>query len=282
MNVQYAIGAGPRGERQVYVIEVNPRASRTVPFVSKSTGVPLAKIAACVMAGTVPSGSEPAPRSRLKLADFFPRSVLEKQVLDVGERYCIKSPVFPWNKFPGVDPVLGPEMRSTGEVMGIAHSLGEAFAKAQVAAGQRLPQKGKAFVSVRDRDKEKAVEISRRLSELGFDLLATRGSAAALRSAGLPVTTVFKVKEGRPNVVDKIKGGEIQLIVNTPVGMEPFFDEKAIRRAAVQHRIPTITTMSAAQAAVEAIAALQRQQREVNVLQQLHTPFVAVADQTVA
>ncbi len=286
MNVQYAIGPAPggTGERQVYVIEVNPRASRTAPFVSKAVGAPLAKIAALLMTGSLDTATrkraaEEAQRSGLlaghlsnppRLRDFFPAEVIEKQVLATGERYCIKSPVFPWGKFQGVDPVLGPEMHSTGEVMGVANTLGEAFAKAQLAAGQRLPTQGTAFISVRDRDKKKAVELARQLHQLGFELLATRGTATVLREAGLPAETVFKVKEGRPNVVDHIKGGRIQLIINTPIGMAPFFDEKAIRRAAVTYRIPTITTISAAQAAVEAIAALRQATPSVYVLQEMH------------
>jgi len=287
MNVQFAIGPvlgsrGTSGEvaRQVYVLEVNPRASRTVPFVSKAVGVPLAKIAALLMTGTLSAaaaadlqmrGIRPTPRLR----DLFPSEVLANTVLPTGDRFCVKSPVFPWGKFPGVDPVLGPEMHSTGEVMGVAYTLGEAFAKAQLAAGQRLPLQGMAFISVPDRDKPKALEVARQLHRYGFSLLATRGTAGYLKKAGLPVTSVFKVKEGRPNVVDFIKGGEIQLIINTPMGMEPFFDEKAIRRAAVMHRIPTITTMAAAQAAVEAIGALRNSKPAVHVLQEMHQQLAA-------
>ena len=276
MNVQYAIARGPQGQRQVYVLEVNPRASRTVPFVSKATGVPLAKIAALLMTGSVPAARQPATAVGAappapKLRDFFPPEILAAHMLPLGDRFCVKSPVFPWSKFSGADPVLGPEMHSTGEVMGVAPALGEAFAKAQLAAGQRLPTSGAAFISVRDRDKPKAVEMARQLAKLGFTLAATRGTADALRAAGLPVESVFKVKEGRPNVVDLIKGGRVALIINTPAGMEPFFDEKSIRRAAVTYRVPTITTIAAAQAAVEAITALSSAASpSVYVLQEMH------------
>ncbi len=274
MNVQYAIGS-QNGARKIYVLEVNPRASRTVPFVSKSTGYPLAKIAALLMSGHArrqPAGAEP-PR----LADFFPAAVLAEGVLPLSRHYCVKSPVFPWDKFPGVDPILGPEMHSTGEVMGIADTLGEAFAKAQLAAGQKLPAQGSVFISVHDRDKAQAAKLAQRLHELGFGLWATRGTCAALRAAGIPAQPVFKVKEGRPNVIDQVKAGKIQLIINTPLGMEPFFDEKAIRRAAVNHRIPIITTMSAAMAAVEALAALGATEPHVQVLQEMHARLLAAA-----
>ncbi len=168
----------------------------------------------------------------------------------------MKSPIFPWSKFPGVDTVLGPEMKSTGEVMGSAETFGEAFAKAQLAAGQTLPTRGTVFISVTDRDKAESIELARRFVELGFSLVATHGTAERLEKAGLPVDRVFKVKEGRPNVVDLIKGDRVQLVVNTPHGQDPWFDEKAIRRAAITLRIPTITTLSAARAAAEGIAAL--------------------------
>ena len=190
--------------------------------------------------------------------------------LEVGDHYYVKSPVFPWNKFAGVDTVLSPEMKSTGEVMGVAASFGEAFAKAQLSAGQLLPSGGTVFLSVNDADKGSAVELAQRFVGLGFKLVATEGTANALEKAGLIVERVFKVKEGRPNVVDLIKGDRIQLIVNTPHGQDPFFDEKAIRRAAVLARIPTITTIAAAQAAVEGIASTQRKQITVNALQELH------------
>jgi carbamoyl-phosphate synthase large subunit len=252
MNVQFAVQSG-----KVFVIEVNPRASRTVPYVSKATGIPLAKIAARLMTGR-------------KLHEFLPEYSSAGRDLPTGAGYFVKSPVFPWSKFPGVDTVLGPEMKSTGEVMGSAETFGEAFAKAQLSAGQTLPTSGTVFISVTDRDKAESIELARRFVDLGFGLVATEGTAERLEKAGLPVERVFKVKEGRPNVVDLIKGDRVQLVVNTPHGQDPFFDEKAIRRAAITLRIPTITTMSAARAAAEGIAALQRNEINVRSLQQWH------------
>jgi carbamoyl-phosphate synthase large subunit len=252
MNIQYAIQRD-----KVYVIEVNPRASRTVPYVSKATGVALAKIAARLMTGR-------------KLRDFLGENVEHGTDLDTGNCYYVKSPVFPWGKFPGVDTVLGPEMKSTGEVMGVADNFGEAFAKAQAAAGQMLPTSGRVFMSANDRDKPYIAEVAKRFADLGFSLVATHGTAKILDDAGLQVERVYKVKEGRPNVVDLIKGDGIQLVINTPHGIEPWFDEKAIRRAAVTARIPTITTLSAARAACDGIAALQRGDVKVYALQLLH------------
>jgi carbamoyl-phosphate synthase large subunit len=257
VNLQFAIQRDAEGQDHVYVIEVNPRASRTVPYVSKATGIPLAKVAARLMTGR-------------KLSELLPRQLAAGRDLETGAFYYVKSPVFPWNKFAGVDTVLGPEMRSTGEVMGVAATFGEAFAKAQLSAGQVLPTSGTVFFSVNDHDKEAATELARRYVHLGFKIVATEGTANALESVGLSVERVFKVKEGRPNVVDLIKGDRIQLIVNTPRGQDTFFDEKAIRRAAVLARIPTITTIAAAQAAAEGIAAMQRQHTTVYALQQLH------------
>ncbi len=252
VNLQFAIQRD-----KVYVIEVNPRASRTVPYVSKATGVPLAKIASRLMTGR-------------RLRDFLSEYVASGRDLETGTHYFVKSPVFPWNKFPGVDTVLGPEMKSTGEVMGVADNFGEAFAKAQLSAGQHLPLKGTVFFSVNDRDKAQVVDVARQYVELGFHLVATEGTAQVLEQAGMVVERVYKVKEGRPNVVDLIKGERIQLIVNTPHGQDPFFDEKAIRRAAVMQRIPTITTLAAARAAAEGIQARQKHTTTVNALQQLH------------
>jgi carbamoyl-phosphate synthase large subunit len=263
MNIQFAIPMGngsktsEHPDGKVYVIEVNPRASRTVPYVSKATGVPMAKIAARLMTGR-------------KLREFLPENIERRADLDTGRCFYVKSPVFPWSKFPGVDTVLGPEMRSTGEVMGVADNFGEAFAKAQIAAGQKLPIKGAVFVSVNDHDKANVAEVSRRFADMGFKLVATHGTADILENAGLTVDRVYKVKEGRPNVVDLIKAERIQLIVNTPHGPDPYFDEKAIRRAAVTARIPTITTLSAARAAADGIAALQRGEVRVQALQALH------------
>jgi carbamoyl-phosphate synthase large subunit len=257
VNLQFAIQRDAAGQDHVYVIEVNPRASRTVPYVSKATGIPLAKIGARLMTGR-------------KLRELLPKQLASGKDLETGTHYYVKSPVFPWSKFVGVDTVLGPEMKSTGEVMGVAATFGEAFAKAQLSAGQVLPSAGTIFFSVNDHDKSAAIDLARRYVELGFHIVATEGTANVLEHAGLIVERVFKVKEGRPNVVDLIKGDRIQLIINTPRGQDTFFDEKAIRRAAVLARVPTITTVAAAQAAVEGIAAMQRRNITVYALQHLH------------
>ena len=254
-------GNGNDSGGKVYVLEVNPRASRTVPYVSKATGIPMAKIAARLMTGR-------------KLREFLPEFIEQGKDLDTGSWYYVKSPVFPWNKFPGVDTVLGPEMKSTGEVMGVADNFGEAFAKAQIAAGQKLPTQGTVFVSVTDHDKPHVADVARKFVDMGFKLVATAGTADVIEAAGMACDRVYKVKEGRPNVVDLIKGDRIQLIVNTPEGADPFFDEKAIRRAAVTARIPTITTIAAARAAAEGIAALQRGEVNVRALQHLHADRV--------
>ncbi len=258
VNLQFAIQRKAGQPERVYVIEVNPRASRTVPYVSKATGVPLAKIASRLMTGR-------------RLRDLLE---VNGHDLGTGSHFYVKSPVFPWGKFPGVDTVLGPEMKSTGEVMGVADNFGEAFAKAQLSAGLALPLQGTVFFSVSDRDKTNLVQLARQYMELGFRLVATEGTANAIEKAGMTVERVFKVKEGRPNVVDLIKGDRIQLIVNTPRGQDPYFDEKAIRRAAVLARIPTITTLAAAKAAAEGIAALQRRKITVNPLQKLHAEHI--------
>ncbi|HEY0759621.1 MAG TPA: carbamoyl-phosphate synthase large subunit [Acidisarcina sp.] len=259
VNLQFAIqrSRAPGEADSVYVIEVNPRASRTVPYVSKATGVPLAKMAARLMTGRT-------------LRELMPQQLAAGTDLETGPHYFVKSPVFPWSKFPGVDTVLGPEMKSTGEVMGVADNFGEAFAKAQIAAGMHLPVKGTVFFSVNDRDKAHLLPLAMQYVELGFRLVATEGTANILERAGLVVERVYKVKEGRPNIVDLIKGDRIQLIVNTPHGQDPFFDEKAIRRAAVLQRIPTITTVAAARAAAEGIQAIQHNVIRVQALQQLH------------
>jgi carbamoyl-phosphate synthase large subunit len=264
MNIQFAIprGNGSGGGDKVYVLEVNPRASRTVPYVSKATGVPMAKIAARLMTGR-------------KLREFLPEFIERRADLDTGNCYYVKSPVFPWNKFPGVDTVLGPEMKSTGEVMGVADNFGEAFAKAQIAAGQKLPTKGTVFISVTDHDKPQVADVARKFADMGFHIVATAGTADLIERAGMTVERVYKVKEGRPNVVDLIKGERMQLVINTPHGLEPWFDEQAIRRAAVNARIPTITTLAAARAAAEGIAALQRGEVNVFALQKLHAERAA-------
>jgi carbamoyl-phosphate synthase large subunit len=246
MNVQYAIQNG-----KVYVLEVNPRASRTVPYVSKATGVPLAKMAARLMVGR-------------KLREFD----LEAE-LPVNFHY-VKSPVFPFLKLPGADTILGAEMKSTGEVMGSAESFGLAFAKAQLAAYQRIPSSGRVFMSVNDHDKPDAISIGRDLVSLGFQLVATRGTAEVLRSAGLKVEKVFKVNEGRPNVVDLLKSSKLDLVINTPLGRASHIDEKAIRRVAIQQGVACITTLSAAAAAVNGIRAQRERGIQVSSLQELH------------
>jgi carbamoyl-phosphate synthase large subunit len=255
MNIQYAVKDGT-----VYVLEVNPRASRTVPYVGKATGVPLPKIAVGLMLGK-------------KISDFTSAT----GVLPVPQ-FFVKSPVFPFNKFPGVDPSLGPEMRSTGEVMGVGENFGEAFAKAQLSAGTPLPDKGRVFFTVNDRDKLVAAALAKRLVELGFEITATRGTANAIRAAGIPVKTVFKYNEGRPNAVDLLKAGSISLIIYTgTTGAHAFADEKAIRRNAVTHRVPCITTISGARAAVEAIASKGRDPIRVWSLQEIHGTTTAAA-----
>ncbi len=266
MNVQYAIQ-----HEHVYVLEVNPRASRTVPYVSKATGVPLAKAAARLMVGR-------------KLAEMDLPLVRANGVAEIAvhEFYSVKSPVFPFNKFRGVDTILGPEMRSTGEVMGISTTFGQAFAKAQLAAGQRLPRGGTVFISVNDGDKRHIGSVGKELAELGFRIVATRGTAAALQAAGVEAEAVFKVNEGRPNIVDLVKTGKIDLIVNTPLGRESFYDEKSIRRAAIRYHIPCITTLSAAHAAARGIHALLEQGSEVAALQDLHRGRVPAQGGTAA
>jgi carbamoyl-phosphate synthase large subunit len=243
MNVQYAIK-----DDVVYVLEVNPRASRTVPYLSKATGIPLAKTAARVMAGQ-------------SLADLGLVDDLEVSGV------FVKSPVFPFVRFPGVDTILGPEMKSTGEVMGGADTFGAAFAKAQLSVGQRLPDSGRAFISVNNTDKNNVLPIARDLAELGFELVATRGTAAYLRAHGLNVDVVYKVNEGRPNVADQIVNGQIALIVNTPLGRESFFDDRTVRRAAMLQSVPCITTLTGASAAVAAIRALRLKALDVHALQ---------------
>ncbi|MBA2494653.1 MAG: ATP-grasp domain-containing protein, partial [Acidobacteria bacterium] len=248
MNLQLAIK-----DDRVYVIEVNPRASRTVPFVAKATGVPLAKIASLVMAG------------EKTLAEFnLP------EVLSVPKIF-VKSPVFPFKKFAGVDPILGPEMHSTGEVMGVGDTFGEAYGKAMEGANLVLPMQGKAFISVNDSDKGQAVILARRLDKLGFKLIATYGTAKRLHEVGLTCETVFKVNEGRPNIADYIKQSEISLIINTPLGQTSHYDEQAIRKAALQFNVPCVTTMTGAEALIEAIATKKSQEKiSVRSLQEIH------------
>ncbi|HEY5763148.1 MAG TPA: carbamoyl phosphate synthase large subunit, partial [Rhodocyclaceae bacterium] len=217
----------------VYVLEVNPRASRTVPFVSKATGLPLAKIAARCMAG------------RSLASQGVTREIIPPY-------YSVKEAVFPFAKFPGVDSILGPEMKSTGEVMGVGYSFAEAFVKSQLAAGIRLPASGRVFISVKDSDKAKAVEIARDLHEQGFQLIATRGTAAAIAATGLPVTAVNKVTEGRPHVVDMIKNNEIALIINTvDERRQAIADSTSIRTSGLAQRVTVYTTIWGAEAAAE-------------------------------
>ncbi len=246
LNVQYAIKNGI-----VYVLEVNPRASRTVPFVSKTTGVPLAGLAAAIMTG--------ATLDDLGLHD------------DVVQPYvAVKEAVFPFSKLPGVDLILGPEMRSTGEVMGIADSFGMAFAKAQISADGALPLEGAVFVTVNDHDKANVVPIARRFHALGFRVLGTEGTARYLRARGIPTERVLKVHEARPNAIDLLVSGQIQLLINTPLGKLSQQDDYAIRRAALQHRVPYTTTLSGASAACDAIIALKSRAGEVRPLQEWH------------
>ncbi|MGA2878574.1 MAG: carbamoyl-phosphate synthase large subunit [Bryobacteraceae bacterium] len=254
MNVQYAIKEG-----KVYVLEVNPRASRTVPYVSKATGVPLPKLAVGLMLGK-------------KLLDFkHLTGGRTSGVLPVPQCF-VKSPVFPFGKFPGVDPALGPEMRSTGEVMGVGENFGEAFSKAQLSAGTPLPDSGVVFISVNDRDKAAAVEVAAKFAEQGFQLAATRGTAAVLKAAGLEVKTVFKVNEGRPNAVDIMKAGSVKLVIYTTTGGHTFKDERDIRRTAIAYRVPCITTISGAKAAAQAIVSRKRDPIRVWSLQEIHRP----------
>ncbi len=251
MNVQYAIK-----DDVVYVLEVNPRASRTVPYLSKATGISLAKVAAKVMAGR--TLAELGLKSDLQVAGVF-----------------VKSPVFPFVRFPGVDTILGPEMKSTGEVMGGSTNFGVAFAKAQLSVGQRLPERGTAFVSVNNDDKPNLLPIARDLAELGFQLIATRGTAAYLRAYGLSVDVVYKVNEGRPNVADEIVNRKVDLVINTPLGRESFFDDRTVRRAAMMHEVPCITTLTGAAAAVSAIRALRQQGLGVRALQDYYAGIAA-------
>jgi carbamoyl-phosphate synthase large subunit len=245
MNVQYAIPDGT-----VYVLEVNPRASRTVPYVSKATGLALAKISARCMAG---------------------RSLHDQGIAGevIPPYYSVKEAVFPFIKFPGVDTILGPEMKSTGEVMGVGETFSEAFVKSQLAAGVKLPSGGKVFISVKAADKPRVADIARTLAQLGFQLLATRGTAAALTAAGLTVTPVNKVMEGRPHIVDMIKNGEIGMIINTvderPASVQ---DSYSIRRSALQGRVTYYTTIAGARAACGGMLAM----RELNAysMQDLH------------
>jgi carbamoyl-phosphate synthase large subunit len=256
MNVQFAVTeADDPARATIYVLEVNPRASRTVPFVSKATGQPLAKIAARCMAGQKIADQR-------GLAGQVPREI-------VPPYFSVKEAVFPFNKFPGVDPILGPEMRSTGEVMGVGRSFGEAMHKSQLGAGSRLPAKGTVVLTVKNGDKDRAVAVARELHALGFALVATKGTAAAIEAAGLPVRQVNKVKDGRPHIADMVKAGEIQLVLTTvDETRTAIADSRYIRTAALANRITYYTTMAGAEAATEAIK--HQQGQAVASVQELH------------
>jgi len=246
LNIQFAVK-----DRQIYVLEVNPRASRTVPFVSKATGVSLAKLATKVMLGH-------------SLAELgFTREIEPPY-------FAVKESVFPFRRFPGVDPLLGPEMRSTGEVMGLDEDFGLAYAKSQLAAGQIVPLEGGVVFSVKDADKPQAVTLAQGYEAEGFELFATSGTAAFFREQGLEVTEVFKVREGRPHIIDRVKSREIALLINTPEGRETTGDSRSIRHVALEYTIPYTTTMAAARATLDAIRAQKRGKLEVKSLQEYH------------
>ncbi|MEN6493100.1 MAG: ATP-grasp domain-containing protein, partial [Thermoguttaceae bacterium] len=247
MNIQYAVKK-ENGRPVVYVIEVNPRASRTVPFVSKATGMPLAKIAAKVMAGV-----------SLAEQGYFKEPI--------PAHVSVKEAVFPFGKFAGVDIVLGPEMKSTGEVMGVSDRFSIAFAKSQIAAGTVLPSSGKIFISVADRAKDHVVGLARRLEKMGYELLSTRGTAQRLEEAGIRVQKIKKIQEGHPNILDYMRNGELKLVMNTPSGKGARTDEGHIRATAVSLGIPCITTIQAADAAVRAMEALRDEELAVQAVQ---------------
>jgi carbamoyl-phosphate synthase large subunit len=246
MNIQFAVKDG-----QVFVLEVNPRASRTVPFVSKATGVSLAKLATKVMLGHT-------------LEELGFTKEIEPPY------FCVKESVFPFRRFPGVDPMLGPEMRSTGEVMGLDTDFGRAFAKSQLAAGQILPLKGGVLFSVKDPDKAAALPVAQGFAAEGFNLYATAGTAAFLQKHGLKVTKVYKIREGRPHIIDCVKNQEIHLLINTPEGRYTPADSYSIRRAALEYNIPYTTTIAAARATLESIHAMKQGKLEVKSLQEYH------------
>jgi carbamoyl-phosphate synthase large subunit len=257
INVQYAMK-----DNVVYVLEVNPRASRTIPFVSKANGIPWAQIATQVVAGHAEPADAKAGLHEL-VQRWQPDTPYDEQLM-----YHVKEVVLPWARFPGVDTLLGPEMRSTGEAMGSGATFGEAFAKALLGCRHKLPTSGTVYLSVNDNDKPNLIPIARELAGLGFRLLASSGTAAALEAAGLEVQSIYKVNEGRPNTVDYIKNGEIDLIFNTTLGKASFFDEKAIRKASLLHGVTTITTLSSAAAAVQAIHAMRNGGWTVQSLQE--------------
>jgi carbamoyl-phosphate synthase large subunit len=244
MNIQYAVKDG-----QPYILEVNPRASRTVPFVGKVTGVPWARVATKIMLGIT-----------------LKQQGITKEI--TPEHVAVKEAVFPFVRFPGVDVVLGPEMKSTGEVMGIDMTFGNAFIKAEIAAGQNLPQEGTVFLSLADRDKRDAVEIGRKLNELGFEIVATNGTGSALRQAGVPARVISKIGEGRPDATDLIKNNEIALVINTPSGKKARKHEVQIRSTVVARGIPIITTIAGARATLVGLETARRQGATVRSLQE--------------
>jgi len=245
INIQYAIA-----NDIVYILEANPRASRTVPLVSKVCNIPMARIATQVMLG-------------VKIRDL---GLVRRPIPHFG----VKEAVFPFYMFPEVDPVLGPEMRSTGEVLGMAGSYGLAYFKAQEAANSPLPLTGTVLITVADHDRAGALEAARRFAELGFSIRATSGTQAMLAEHGVPAETILKLHEGRPNISDAIKNGEIQLVVNTPVGKIGAYDDSYIRKAAIKYRVPYITTTAAAIAAAKGIAARRQGKEEIHSLQEYH------------
>jgi carbamoyl-phosphate synthase large subunit len=250
MNVQYAIK-----DHQLFVLEVNPRASRTIPFVSKATGIPLAKLATKVMLG-------------ISLDELgFTSEKIPKYI-------CVKEAVLPFNRFPDVDTLLGPEMKSTGEVMGIDAQFGVAYAKAQLGAGQKLPTEGAVFISVKDSDKEGVLPVAFQFRDIGFQILSTSGTSAFLKHNGIANESVAKVSMGRPNIVDAIKNGKVQLIINTGSGDTSKRDGYAIRRSALKFNIPYATTISGAMAVCRGVAALKDRQIEVETLQAYHSKSV--------
>ena len=254
MNVQFAIQEVD-GQDVIYVLEVNPRASRTVPFVSKATGIQLAKVAArCMVGQTLASQG------------------ITKEV--TPPYFSVKEAVFPFVKFPGVDTILGPEMKSTGEVMGVGKTFGEAFVKSQIGAGTKLPTSGKVFLTVKNADKARAVDIARQLVALGFDLVATKGTAAAIEAAGVPVKVVNKVTEGRPHIVDMIKNNEIVMVINTvEERRNAIADSRAIRTSSLLARVTTFTTIFGAEAAVEGMQHME--QLGVISIQEMHAQLAA-------
>jgi len=243
MNIQFAVK-----EERVYILEVNPRASRTIPFVSKSIGVPLAKLAAKVMTGMT--------LDELGLTEEMHR-----------DYFSVKEAVFPFLKFPGTDTLLGPEMLSTGEVMGISDDFGMAFAKSQIAAGNMLPTDGNVFFSVKDSEKVRAAEVARELHSLGFKILATKGTCISLIEKNIPSEFVLKMTEGRPNIVDRIIDNKVDLIINSAIGKQAIKDSFSIRRTALDKQVPYVTTIRGAMAVAKAIAALKKQKMEVKPIQ---------------